>query len=192
MASERDHQAAELHRQRWSYDRIAERFGYPERRAAHRGVLRALAESAAEEAQLRALRVREADDQLLDVQRRLLILLERYESNTGQREYLRIFDALFRVVEQRCRVHGLFVHPWRCDQWWRRDMPPDAWAHLQWQANRLEREARIPLRWRQPSTATPRELAPIIPLRPAPVPSLIDVEALVPATVRRLLDQATG
>jgi hypothetical protein len=52
VANGRDCQVVRLHRRRWSYARIAEHLGYPDRRTAHRGVLRALAEPAAEEVQL--------------------------------------------------------------------------------------------------------------------------------------------
>jgi hypothetical protein len=68
IASDRDYQAASLHRQRWPYARIAEHLGYPDRRAAYRGVLRSLAEPAAEAAMLRSMRLHETDDQLLDLQ----------------------------------------------------------------------------------------------------------------------------
>lgn len=190
MASDRDHQAARLHRQSWSYTRIAEHLGYPERRAAHRGVQRALAVPAAEEAMVRGVRVCEASEQLLDAHRRLFILLELHKPSdpvADCRAWFRIFDALFRVNDQRCRLLGLFVHPWRHDHWWRRDVPPAVWLVLQRQADRLGREASIPLRWRPPKTAQ-GEPASIVPLRLAPSP-VVDVDSLIPASVRRLLDQ---
>lgn len=187
VTSDRDRHAARLSRQRWSYTEIAEHLGYPDRRAAHRGVQRGLAEPAEDEALWRGLRVKETDDQLLELQRGLFVLLERHESYPATmadaRVHMRIFDTLFRVSLVRCRLHGLFVHPWRCDQWWRRDVPFDAWVHPQRQANRLEREARIPLRRRTVESA-PCELAPV-----RPVSVLVEVESLVPVTVRRLLDR---
>jgi len=178
VASDRDCQAANLHRQRWSYARIAEYLGYPDRRAAHRGVLRGLAEPAAEAAMLRSMRLHETDERLRDLQRRLWELMERHRPHpeataADRRRYFRIFDALLRVFDTRCRLRGLYVHPWRYDRWWRRDVPAVVWVPLQRRADQLGREARVPLRWRSPAGAL-RELAPVVPLRPVLVP-LIDV-----------------
>lgn len=169
MASDRDHRAARLHRQQWSYTRIAEHLGYPNRRAAHRGVQRALAVPAAGEAVLRGLRVYEASEQLLEVYRRLSILLELHRPSdpvADCRAWFRIFDAMFRVTDQRCRLHGLYTHPWRYDRWSRRDMPLLVRVQLEWRADQLEREARIPVRWRAPKCALSAELAPAVTLRP--------------------------
>ncbi|HET9255762.1 MAG TPA: hypothetical protein VFO16_11230 [Pseudonocardiaceae bacterium] len=194
MASDRDRNAARLHRQGWSYHRIAEQLGYRDRRAAHRGVLRGLAESAAEEAMLRAWQVKEIDEQLYEVQRRLWNLMERHQPYTGTtaadaRAFFRILDALFAVLVRRCQLRGLFTHPYRYDTWWRRDVPFAVWAHLHLQANRLEREARIPVRWRALKRVPRAELVSVAPLRPGETP-LVDLDSLVPASVRRLRDAA--
>jgi hypothetical protein len=153
VASDRDLHAVRLSRAGWTYSRISEYLGYPDRRAAHRGVLRGLAEPAAEEAMLRAWRVNEIDDRLGEVQRHLWDLMERHQPYTGEtagdaRAFFRIIDALFAVLVRRCQLRGLFTHPYRYDTWWRRDVPFDVWTHLHLQANRLEREARIPVRYR--------------------------------------------
>jgi hypothetical protein len=158
VASDRDLHAARLSRAGWTYGRITEYLGYPDRRAAHRGVLRGLAEPAEDDAQLRALRAWETDERLLDVQRRLWHLMERHQPYTGEtaadaRAFFRIIDALLAVLVRRCQLRGLFTHPYRYDTWWRRDVPFDVWAQLHLQANRLEREARIPVRWRAPKRA---------------------------------------
>jgi len=60
------------------------------------------------------------------------------------------------------------------------------WVPLQHRAEQLGRKARVPLRWRSPARAG-RELAPVVPLRPAPVP-LVDVDSFVSPAVRRLLE----
>ena len=60
------------------------------------------------------------------------------------------------------------------------------WLPPQRQADHLGRETRVPLRWRSPAGAL-RELAPVVPLRPVPVP-LVDVDSLVSPAVRRLLE----
>jgi hypothetical protein len=168
MASDRDSQAARLRRKQWSYTAIAEHLGYLDRRAAHRGVLRGLAELPAEEAQLRAVAVLETDERLRDLDRCLWALLERHEpyqaTVVGARVYLRIIDALFRVSVERCRLHGLFVHPWRCDQWWRRDVPMRSWWDLHRLSAELERQARVPQRFRP--TMALKGLAPVVRLRP--------------------------
>ncbi|MGH4010664.1 MAG: hypothetical protein ACRDTH_21300 [Pseudonocardiaceae bacterium] len=195
MASDRDRDAARLRRQQWSYDRITEQLGYPDRRAAHRGVLRGLAEPATEEAMLRAWRVNEIDEQLREVQQRLWDLME-HQSYTGEtatdaRAFVRIIDALLAVLVRCCQLRGLFTHPYRYDTWWRRDVPPAVWLVLQRQAHRLEREARIPLRWRAPKRTPRAELVSVAPVRPGETP-LVDIDALVPASVRRLLDQTAA
>jgi hypothetical protein len=171
MASDRDWDAARLRRQRWSYDRIAEQLGYPDRRAAHRGVLRGLAEPVAEEAMLRAWQVYKVDEGLCEVQRRLWDLMERHQPSTAKtaadtRAFVRVIDALLAVLVRRCQLRGLYTHPYRYDLWWRRDVPVREWAQLRLQADRLEREARIPLRWRAPKRAPQGELLPVVPLRP--------------------------
>lgn len=51
-------------------------------------------------------------------------------------------------------------------------------------------EARIPVRYRAPKVT--RELAPVVPLRPAPVAPVVDVDELVSASVRRLLDRGVA
>lgn len=192
MANDRDHWAVSLRRQQWSYTRIAEYLGYPDRRAAHRGVQRALAEPAAAEAQLRGLRAYEASEQLLDVQRRLFVLLELHRPSdpfADHRVWCRIVDALLRVTDQRCRLHGLYTHPWRYDHWSRRDMPLLVRVQLEWRAAQLERQARVPVRWRAPKCALSAELAPAVTLRPAERRRANVDSSLVPASVRQLLDQ---
>jgi hypothetical protein len=190
VASDRDLHAARLSRAGWTYGRITEYLGYPDRRAAHRGVLRGLAEPAEDDAQLRALRAWETDERLLDVQRRLWDLMERHRPHpeataVDHRLYFKIFDALLRVFDTRCRLHGLYVQPWRYDRWWRRDLPPVVCVPLQRRVDQLGREARVPLRWRSPQ-ATPPVLAPVVALRP-----VLDVDAglesLIPVSVRVLL-----
>lgn len=194
MASDRDQYAARLHRQRWPYERIAEHLGYPDRRATHRGVLRGLAEPAAEEAMLRGRQVYKVDEGLREVQRRLGDLMERYQPYPGQtaadtRAFCRIVDALFAVLVRRCQLRGLFTHPYRYDLWWRSDAPVREWADLHLQANRLEREARIPVRWRAPAHVPRTDQVSVVPLRSVETP-LVDLDSMVPASVRRLLDAA--
>lgn len=105
------------------------------------------------------------------------------------RAFFRIIDALLAVLVLRCQLRGLFTHPYRYDTWWRRDVPFDVWAQLHLQANRLEREARIPVQWRAPKRAPRTELMSVVPLCPLET-SLGDLDSLVPASVRRLLDAA--
>jgi hypothetical protein len=192
VASDREHRATGLHRQQWSYTRIAEHLGDPDRQAAHRGVLRALAAvPAAEAAMLRSMRLHKTDERLRDLQCRLWDLMERHRPHpeataADRRLYFRIFDALFRVLDTRCRLRGLYVQPWRYDRWWRRDVPAAVWVPLQHRVDQLGREARIPLRWRSPQATQP-VLAPVVPLHPAPAP-LVDVDTLVSPAVRRLLE----
>jgi hypothetical protein len=100
------------------------------------------------------------------------------------RAFFKVLDAMFRVSVQRCRLHGMFVHPWRCDQWYRRDVPLRSWWDLHRLSAELERQARIPLRFRSPTVTG--DLAPVVVLRSA---AELDVgmESLVPASVRALL-----
>lgn len=191
MASDRDHQAARLRRQQWSYPQITDHLGYSDRRAAHRGVQRSLAEPVADEAVMRGLRMRAVDEQLIDVSRRLEVLLERHQPPdpmADHRPWNRIRVALFRVTVQRCRLWGRFVHPWRHDHLWRRDVPVEVWLHLQLQANRLERETRVPVRWRAPEQLPSVVPGCVVQLREVVTP-LVDVDSVVPAGVRQLLDQ---
>jgi hypothetical protein len=91
---------------------------------------------------------------------------------------------MVRVSVQRCRLHGMFVHPWRYDQWYRRDVLLRSWWDLHRLSAELEHQARIPLRFRSPTVA--RGLALVVELRP--VPELdVGMESLVPASVRILL-----
>jgi hypothetical protein len=193
VASDRDHRAAGLHRQQWSYTPIAEHLGYPNRRAAHRGVPRGLAEPAAQTAMLRSMRLQETDEQLRDLQCRVWDLMECHrphpESTAADRRlYFRIFDALLRVVDTWCRLRGLYTPPWRYDRWWRRDVPAVVWVSLQRRADRLEREVRVPVRWRASKRAPSTKPVPVVLLRPVELP--VDVDSLVPASVRRLLSAA--
>lgn len=195
MASERDHRAARMRQfDRLSYEAIAGLLGFPDRRAAHRAVMRALAEPAEDEAQIRGLRVHAMDEQLAEIERSLFVLLERPEPGTfsaaAYRTYFRVMDSLLRVVDERCRLHGLYVRPYRCDLWYRRDVPTMGRLRLQLESRRLEVEARIPLRWRPPKT-TPR-LAPVVPLHRVSSVPLVDVESLIPADVRRLLERVAA
>jgi hypothetical protein len=82
----------------------------------------------------------------------------------------------------------MFVHPWRYDQWWYRpDVPLSSWWDLHRVSAELERQARIPLRFRSPTVGG--DLAPVAVLRPA---AELDVgmDSLVPASVRALLAEA--
>jgi hypothetical protein len=100
------------------------------------------------------------------------------------RAFFKVLDTLFRVSVQRCRLHGMFVHPWRYDQWYRRDVPLCTWWDLHRLSAELERQARIPLRFRSPTVGG--DLAPVVVLRP--VPELdVGMESSVPASVRALL-----
>jgi hypothetical protein len=196
VASDRDLHAARLSREGWTYGRISKYLGYPDRRAAHRGVLRGLAEPAAEGAMLRTWWVYKVDEGLCEVQRRLWDLMESHQPYPGQtatdaRAFFRIIDALFLVLNRRCQLRGLFTHPYCYDTWWRRDAPVGEWAQLHLQADRLRRKARIPVRWRAPKRAPRVELMPVVPLCPGETP-LVDIDSLVPPSVRRLLDQTAA
>ena len=143
---------------------------------------------------LRGWRVKEIHEQLCKVQRRLGDLMERHQPYTGEtaadaRVLFRIIDALLAVLVRRCQLRSLFTHPYCYDTWWRRDVPVREWAHLDLQANRLEREAQIPVRWRAPKRAPREELVSVVSWRPIETP-LVDIDSLVPASVRRLLDAA--
>jgi hypothetical protein len=100
------------------------------------------------------------------------------------RAFFKVLDALFRVSVQRCRLHGMFVHPWRYDQWYREDVPLRSWWDLHRLSAQLERQARIPLRFRSPTVAG--DLAPVVRLRPV-LDLHSGMESLVPASVRALL-----
>jgi hypothetical protein len=171
-----------------SYEQITEWLGFTDRRAAHRGVARGLAEPAVGEAMIRGLAVRNINAWLRDLQGLMFAWLEQSEPRVLEtlegRAFFKVLDALFRVSVQRCRLHGMFVHPWRYDQWYREDVPLRSWWDLHRLSAELERQARIPLRMRSPTVGG--ELAPVVPLRP-----VLDLdpgmESLVPASVRALL-----
>jgi hypothetical protein len=98
------------------------------------------------------------------------------------RAFFKVLDALFRVSVQRCQLHGMFVHSWRYDQWYREDVPLRFWWDLHRLSAELERQARIALR----SPTAAGGLAPVVVLRP--VPELdVGTESLAPASVRALL-----
>jgi hypothetical protein len=192
VASDRDLHAARLSRAGWTYSRITDYLGYPNRRAAHRGVLRGLAEPAAEEAQLRVLRRGDIDLRLLRAQCVLSRLLEGPPRTSDlvmeTRRTFRIIDSLLRVVVARCRLLGLFTHPYRFDLWYRRDVPTGIWLHLQREANHLGREECPPLRHR--TTAAAPNLTPVVvALRPLPELDP-DTAALIPASIQALLSKA--
>ncbi len=188
MASDRDRHAAQLRHTGLPYGEIAERLGFTDRRAAHRGVARGLAEPAANEAMTSALAQRDMDQRLQELERRMLAWLEQNEVRALEilecRAYFKVVNALCRVSVQRCRLWGLFTHPWRCDQWYRRDVPMCSWWDLHRLSAELERQARIPLRFRSPTVAG--DLAPVVPLRPMPERDA-GLESLVPASVWALL-----
>lgn len=192
MASDRDHQAARLRRvQQLSYEDIAVRCGYSDRRAAHRGVARALAEPATKDAMRRGLARRDIDEHFREGQRVMWRLLEHAEVRALQdfeyRTYSRVMSALFRLSVERCRLWGLHVHPWRYDKWYRRDVPVGAVWRLHALSAVLEQQARIPLRFR--SAPVVEVLAEVVPLRlVAELPA--EVAEMVPASVRRLLTEA--
>jgi hypothetical protein len=99
------------------------------------------------------------------------------------REWRRTFDSLYAVTDRRCKLAGLYVHPWRCDQWWRNEVPSEVYLTAQLDARVLERATRIPERSRA-RKSQPRPMAEVLELRTArPV---IDSE-LVPAPVQKLL-----
>lgn len=192
MASDRDRRAAQLRRARLSYEQIAGQLGFTDRRAAHRAVARGLAEPAMDDAMSRAQVWRDLDQRLQEMEWRMLAWLEQAEPRVpgtlDHRAYFKVMDALWRVNLRRCRLWGLFTHPWRYDQWYRRDVPVRLWWDLHRQSAELERQARIPQRFRSPTAA--RRRAPVVPLHPVPAAPLVDVDALVPVSVRRLLDAA--
>jgi hypothetical protein len=136
----------------------------------------------------RALAMHDMDERLQDFQRHMFAWLDQNEARALATlecgAYFKVMDALFRVSVQRCRLHGLFVHPWRYDQWYRRDVPLRSWSGLHRLSAELERQARIPLRFQPPTVAG--NVAPVVPLRPA-----LDLggglESLVPVSVRALL-----
>jgi hypothetical protein len=188
VASDRDRHAAQLRHAGLSYVQITGRLGFTDRRAAHRGVARGLAEPAADEAMIRALAQRDTDQRLQDLERRMLAWLKQAEPRVPEtlewRAYFKVMDALLRVSLVRCRLWDLFTHPWRYDQWYRQDVPMRSWWDLHRLSAELERQASIPLRFRSPTVAG--DLAPVVPLHQAPDldPGL---ESLVPASVRVLL-----
>jgi hypothetical protein len=188
VASDRDRHAAQLRRGGLSYEEITEWLGFTDRRAAHRGVARGLAEPAADEAMIRGLAVRNMNARLRDLQGQMFAWLEQAEPRVLEtlegRAFYKVLDAMVRVSVQRCRLHGMFVHPWRYDQWYRQDVPLRPWWELHRLSAELERQARIPLRLRSPTVGG--DLAPVVVLRP--VPELdVGMESLVPASVRALL-----
>ena len=186
MASDRDRHAAQLRHTGLPYEQIAERLGFTDRRAAHRGVARGLAEPGANEAMASALAWREMDQRLQELQRRMLAWLEQNEAleTLQRRTYFKVVNALSRVSVQRCRLWGLFTQPWRYDQWYRRDLPQCSWWDLHRLSAKLERQTRIPPRYRSPTVA--EDLAPVVPLRPMPERDA-GLESLVPASVWALL-----
>jgi hypothetical protein len=143
VASDRDRQAAQLRHGGLSYEEITERLGFTDRRAAHRGVARGLAEPAVGEAMIRGLAVRNMNARLRDLQGQMFAWLEQSEPRVLEtlegRAFFKVLDALFRVSVQRCRLHGMFVHPWRYDQWYRRDVPLRSWSGLHRLSAELER-----------------------------------------------------
>lgn len=170
-----------------SYIEIAQQLGYRDRRAAHQAVLRGLAEPAEEDAALRGLRIRMMDAQLTDLQLRLWQLWEGMDLEAvGHGLYFRVLDSLLRISDRRCRLHGLYTHPYRYDRWYCRDVPPSVWIAGQRWIALLERKAYIPAGRRKLSS----ELAAVVPLNPPIAPPPVDIDALVPASVRRLLDAA--
>jgi hypothetical protein len=156
VASDRDRHAAQLRHAGLSYEQIAERLGFTDRRAAHRGVARGLAEPAADEAMIRGLAVRNMDARLRDLQGQMFAWLEQAEPRVLKtlegRAFFKVLDALFRVSVQRCQLHGMFVHPWRYDQWYREDVPLRSWWDLHRLSAELEHQASVPLRFRSPTT----------------------------------------
>jgi hypothetical protein len=94
VASDRDRQAAQLRHGGLSYEQITEWLGFTDRRAAHRGVARGLAEPAVDDAMIRGLAVRNMDARLQHVQRQTFAWLEQAEP---------------RVLDQRsaARTNGL-------------------------------------------------------------------------------------
>jgi hypothetical protein len=125
---------------------------------------------------------------LRDLQGQMFVWLEQSELRVLEtlegRAFFKVLDAMVRLSVQRCRLHGMFVHPWRYDQWYQEDVPLRSWWDLHRLSAELERQARIPLRFRSPTVAG--DLAPVVPLRP-----VLDLdpgmESLVPASVRALL-----
>jgi hypothetical protein len=125
---------------------------------------------------------------LRDLQGQMFVWLEQSELRVLEtlegRAFFKVLDAMVRLSVQRCRLHGMFVHPWRYDQWYLEDVPLRSWWDLHRLSAELERQARIPLRFRSPTVAG--DLAPVVPLRP-----VLDLdpgmESLVPASVRALL-----
>jgi hypothetical protein len=188
VASDRDRHAAQLRHGGLSYEQITESLGFTDRRAAHRGVARGLAEPAAGEAMIRGLAVRNMNARLRDLQGQMFAWLEQAEPRVLEtlegRAFFKVLDALFRVSVQRCQLHGMFVHPWRYDQGYREDVPPRSWWDLHRLSAQLERQARIPLRLRSPTVGG--DLAPVVRLRPVLDPDS-GMESLVPASVRALL-----
>jgi hypothetical protein len=183
VASDRDRQAVQLRHAGVGYGEITERLGFTDRRAAHRGVARGLAEPAADEAMIRALAQGDMDERLQELERRLLVWLEQAQPRVLEtlecRVYFQVMDALFRVSVRRCRLWGLVTHPYR------RDVPVHAWWDLHRLSVELEHRARIPPS-RLRSAMALKVLAPVLSLRPA---AELDVgmECLVPASVRALL-----
>ncbi|MBV8994473.1 MAG: hypothetical protein JO287_12435, partial [Pseudonocardiales bacterium] len=166
MASDGDLRAAQLARAGLSYTTIAEQLGYRDRRAAHRAVLRGLAVPAEEEAARRELRMREVDAQLTALQLSLWRLWDQMDPmKAGIRRYLQVVDALLRVSDRRCRLWGLYTHPYRCDTWYRRDVPVSLLVAAQRLVARLEDQANIPPSRRM----APRKVAPVIALPVAAV-----------------------
>jgi hypothetical protein len=186
VASDRDRHAAQLRHTGLPYEQIAERLGFTDRRAAHRGAARGLAEPGAIEAMSGALAWRDTDQRLQELEWRMLAWLERNEAleTLERRAYFTVVNALSRVSVQRCRLWGLFTQPWRYDQWFRRDVPLCSWWELHRLSAELERQARIPPRYRSPTVA--EDLAPVVPLRPMPERD-VGLESLVPASVWALL-----
>jgi hypothetical protein len=188
VASDRDRHAAQLRRGGLSYEEITEWLGFTDRRATHRGVARGLAEPAADEAMIRGLVVRNMNARLRDLQGLMFAWLEQSEPRVLEtlewRAFYKILDAMVRVSVQRCRLLGMFVRPWRYDQWYREDVPLWSWWDLHRLSAELERQARIPPRLRSPTVAG--DLAPVVPLRPV-LDLDVGMESLVPASVRALL-----
>jgi hypothetical protein len=98
-----------------------------------------------------------------ELSQQLLSVLDRLDHVDDYRLRLRIIDALFRISVQRCRLLGLFTHPHRYDQWWRRDVPSERWLWLQLEARRLEAAVQIPAPRPRPQ---PARLADVAVLRP--------------------------
>jgi hypothetical protein len=101
-----------------------------------------------DEAMIRGLAVRNMNARLQDLQGQMFVWLEQSELRVLEtlegRAFFKVLDAMVRLSVQRCRLHGMFVHPWRYDQWYREDVPLRSWWDLHRLSAELERQAAHP------------------------------------------------